>query len=109
MPLVCPAFLVNMTFDPLNAAIIRTFGTSVSYQAQGQPSASITVVIDDSQRMMEIENSPYLHLFIDTRSLSFAPKNGDRVTVRGKTYNVVDVQVDQAGGATLRIQGRGAA
>lgn len=94
-------------FQALNNSIVDAFGTTVSYKAKGQPPVSVSVVIDDSQRMVEVENSPYLHLFVDLANFAgVSPKNGDTVEIRSKSYIVVDVQVDQAGGATLRVQGR---
>lgn len=94
-------------FEALNNTVISAFGTTVSYRQKGQTAVSVSVVVDDSQRMMETENSAYLHLFVDLSNFSgMSPKNGDVVEIRGKSYVVVDVQVDQAGGALLRAQGR---
>ena len=95
-------------FDALNSTVIGAFGEPVVYRQTGKADVTVNVVIGEGARMTETEQSPYLHVFLRTADLTtLSPKRGDRILIGHKTYNVVEVEADQQGGATLRVQGRG--
>lgn len=97
-------------FEELNNSVIGAFGEPVLYRQAGKADVTVNVVVSEGERMTETEQSPYLHLFLDTSDFTtLSPKRGDRVVLGYKNYNVVDVQADQQGGALLRVQARGTA
>lgn len=97
-------------FDALNSTVIGAFGEPAVYRQTGKADLTVNVVVGEGARMTETEQSPYLHIFLRAADMeTLSPRRGDRILIKDKAYNVVTVEADQQGGATLRVQGRGTA
>lgn len=99
-------------FAGLNRACVRTFGdeTSATYTpATGSPftidhaifDQNFTVVDPDTQAVISTQG---LALFVHKTDLgNHVPADGDRVTISGTQYKIVDDEQDSAGGVLLRL------
>lgn len=94
----------------LTRAVRDTFPEAVVYTPAGGDAASITAVFDEAHEAVEFRDGQPVStvqptLWARLADLAAAPGPGDTVTLStsGRTFEVVDVQPDGAGGATLRL------
>ena len=92
------------SFSALNAACLKTFGTSVSYQqGAGAPFALTGILQKDSDEERH-QDGVYARLFINLSDFAAPPEQGDEVSVDGKTYKVFEVLSDPTRGAWLALR-----
>jgi hypothetical protein len=87
--------------------VIRVMGEPITY-TRGQSTAQIKGVFQASHVGLDPEtgmqvNSTQPILLVDGWSLSFEPRGGDTVEVRGTTYRVRDAQPDGHTGWLLML------
>ena len=95
--------------------LVRTFGDPVIYIPRTGPAYEIAVadgaggifeavtqLVDPDTGAVTISNQP--NIYIRLSDLQAAPTNGDRLTVQGVTYRIVEPMFDGQGGVTLRLQ-----
>ena len=95
------------SFSALNAACLKTFGTSVSYQqGAGAPFALTGILQKDSEEERR-QDGVYARLFVDLAAFPSRPDKGDFATVNGTAYTVFNVEIDPAGAGLLSLKKHG--
>ena len=95
--------------------LVRTFGEPVTYlprvgsayeiavsDGAGGIFEAVTQLVDPDTGAVVISNQP--NIYFRLSDLQATPANGDRITVQGVTYRIVEPLFDGQGGVTLRLQ-----
>lgn len=96
--------MASTPFAALNAACLKTFGTSAIYQpAAGAPFAVNGILQRDTDEERH-QDGVYARLFINLSDFAAPPEQGDEVSVDGKTHKVFEVLCDPTRGAWLALR-----
>jgi hypothetical protein len=101
----------------LNAACLATFGREVTYTPRagarplfgeqrfgGRESYPITGILEPGRELEERFPESSARLFVRAADLRAEPAGGDKVSIDGVAYLVVDARADAAGGVTLDLR-----
>lgn len=102
-------------YNRMAGHLVRTFGEPVTYiprtgsayeiafaDGAGGIFEAVTQLVDPDTGAVVISQQP--NIYIRLSDLQAEPQNGDRLTVRGVTYKILEPQFDGQGGVTLRLQ-----
>ena len=93
-----------MSFSALNAACLKTFGTSVSYQQGAGATFAVNGIFQKMTDEERLADGLYARLFVNLADFAASPASGDEATVAGVTYTVFQVMSDPTGGAWLSLR-----
>lgn len=91
----------------LDGACLAIFGRGVTYTPRpgvGGGPLQITGILEPATQTEERFPDSYARLFVRSSDLSFVPGGGDKVTIDGVVYMVVDARADTAGGVMLELR-----
>lgn len=102
-------------YNRMAGHLVRTFGEPVTYQPRvgsayeiavtdgsGGIFEAVTQLVDPDTGAVTLSNQP--NIYFRLADLKTEPQNGDRITVRGVTYKILEPQYDGQGGVTIRLQ-----
>lgn len=102
-------------YNRMAGHLVRTFGDPVTYipragsayeiavtDGAGGIFEAVTQLVDPDTGAVVISQQPNIYLRL--ADLRGEPQNGDRLTVNGVTYKILEPQLDGQGGITLRLQ-----
>lgn len=107
---------MGVDFDALALApCIAAFGEkangrSVTYQPAGGAAAAVDGIFDAAHEEVTVQQgapvstiNPMLGIRLADFPGGTAPAQGDRLTIRGTPYEIVDIEPDGQGGANLKL------
>lgn len=102
-------------YNRMAGHLVRTFGDPVTYiprtgeayeiavtDGAGGIFEAVTQLVDPDTGAVVISQQP--NIYFRLSDLRASPQNGDRLTVNGVTYKILEPQLDGQGGVTLRLQ-----
>ena len=99
--------MATTAFSALNAACLKIFGTSVSYQQGAGAPFAITGILQKDSEEERRQDGVYARLFVNLAAFPSRPDKGDLATVNGTAYTVFDVEIDPAGAGLLSLKKHG--
>lgn len=96
-------------YNKMAGTLVRTFGESATYiPTIGQP-YDLSGIFDPYSEDVDPDTGAIIQsrqpmFYAPREKLNAEPQYGDRITVQGQTYKIVEVNPDAQGGLELRLQ-----
>ena len=96
--------------NALDAASLNTFGVPATFTPQdGSGAQRITGIIQHPAMAEDyvpggVQGTSVVRLFVRFANITPSPRHGDTVAINGTVYDVVDLDVDEQGGAVLKLR-----
>ncbi len=90
-------------FSVVDAACLAEFGETITHAPTSGAAYTLTAILEHPAMLEGDFPESYVIVFAPASGFTTSPAKGDTVTAQSKTYNVIDVLEDAAGGVRLRL------